>query len=335
MVETSVRLLRLLTLLQVRREWSGAELAERLAVTTRTVRTDVERLRVLGYRIESHPGVGGGYQLGAGSALPPLLLDDDEAVAVAVGLRAAAGGSVTGIEETSLRALAKLEQSLPSRLRHRVDALRTATVSAAGGGPTVDAETLTAVSTAVHHRERLRFDYAGHDGTATVRDVEPYRLVYTGRRWYLLGWDTDRADWRTFRADRIRPRVPTGPRFTPREPPGGDAVAHVLRGVGSTAWPHPARVRLHASAEQMAQRIPTTAGLLEAIDGQTCLLHIGGESLGNLAAFLGTLAVDFDVLDPPELRAVIRDVAARFGRAAGPAPGRIAVHPGADAAVEL
>lgn len=264
-METSVRLLRLLTLLQVRREWSGAELAERLAVTTRTVRTDVERLRVLGYRIESHPGVAGGYRLGAGSALPPLLLDDDEAVAVAVGLRAAAGGSVTGIEETSLRALAKLEQSLPSRLRHRVDALRAATVSAAGGGPTVGA---------------------------------------------------DRADWRTFRADRIRPRVPTGPRFTLREPPGGDAVAHVLRGVGSTAWPHPARVRLHASAERMAQRIPTTAGLLEAIDGQTCLLHTGGESLGNLAVFLGTLEVDFDVLDPPELRAVIRDVATRFGRAA-------------------
>ncbi|MGC5285104.1 helix-turn-helix transcriptional regulator [Micromonospora sp. DT231] len=316
MVETSVRLLRLLTLLQVRREWSGAELAERLAVTTRTVRTDVERLRVLGYQIESHPGVAGGYRLGAGSALPPLLLDDDEAVAVAVGLRAAAGGSVTGIEETSLRALAKLEQSLPSRLRHRVDALRAATVSAAGGGPTVDAGTLTAISTAVHRTERLRFDYAGHDGTATVRDVEPYRLVYTGRRWYLLGWDTDRADWRTFRADRIRPRVPTGPRFTPREPPGGDAVAHVLRGVGSTAWPHPARVRLHASADQVAQRIPTTAGLLEAIDERTCLLHTGGESLSNLAAFLSTIEVDFDVLDPPELRAVVRAVAARFGRAA-------------------
>lgn len=314
-----MRLLRLLTLLQARQEWSGAELADRLAVTTRTVRTDVERLRVLGYRIESRPGVAGGYRLGAGNALPPLLLDDDEAVAV--GLRAAASGSVTGIEETSLRALAKLEQSLPSRLRHRVDALRTATVSAAGGGPTVDADTLTAVSTAVHRRERLRFDYAGHDGRATVRDVEPYRLVYTGRRWYLLGWDTDRADWRTFRADRIRPRVPTGPRFTPREPPGGDAVAHVLRGVGSTAWPHPARVRVHASADRMAQRIPPTAGLLEAIDEQTCLLHTGGESLGNLAAFLGTLEVDFDVLDPPELRAVIRDVAARFGRAAGPAPG--------------
>ncbi|MFC5925152.1 helix-turn-helix transcriptional regulator [Micromonospora vulcania] len=320
MVETSVRLLRLLALLQVRRDWSGADLADRLEVTTRTVRADVERLRVLGYVVESRPGVAGGYRLGVGSALPPLLLDDDEAVAVAVGLRAAAAGSVRGIEETSLRALAKLEQSLPSRLRHRVDALRTATVSAATGGPTVDAATLTAVSTAVHRHERLRFDYAGHDGTATVRDVEPYRLVYTGRRWYLLGWDTDRGDWRTFRADRIRPRVPTGPRFTPREPPGGDAVAHVLRGVGSTAWPHPARVRLHAPAELMAQRIPSTAGLLESIDERTCLLHTGGESLANLAAFLGTLEVDLDVLDPPELRAVLRGVAARFGRAAATPP---------------
>ncbi|MFI6783468.1 WYL domain-containing protein [Micromonospora sp. NPDC050276] len=135
------------------------------------------------------------------------------------------------------------------------------------------------------------------------------------------GGDAGRDDRRTFRADRIQHRVPTGLRFAPREPPGGDAVAHVLRGVGSTAWPHPARVRLHAAAETMAQRIPTTAGLLEAIDERTCLLHTGGESLGNLAAFLGTLGVDFDVLDPPELRAAIRDVAARFARAAGPGPG--------------
>ncbi|MEU5962398.1 WYL domain-containing protein [Micromonospora parva] len=154
--------------------------------------------------------------------------------------------------------------------------------------------------------ERLRFNYAGHDGMVSVRDVEPYSLVYTGRRWYLLGWDTDRADWRTFRADRIQPRVPTGPRFAPREPPGGDAVAHVLRGVGSAASPHPALVRLHASAETMAQRIPTTAGLLEAIDERACLLHTDGESLGNPAAFFGILEVDFDVLDPPDLRAVIR-----------------------------
>ncbi|WBB69470.1 YafY family protein [Micromonospora sp. WMMD812] len=320
MLETSARLLRLLALLQDGRDRSGADLAARLGVTTRTVRNDVERLRVLGYHVDSRPGAGGGYRLGAGSELPPLLLDDDEAVAVAVGLRAAAAGTVAGIEETSLRALAKLERSLPSRLRHRVDALRAATVSAAAGGPTVDAATLTAVASAIHRRERLRFDYVGHDGADSVRSVEPHRLVYTGRRWYLLGWDTERADWRTFRADRIRPRVPTGPRFPPREPPGGDAVAHVLRGVGSSAWPHPARVRLHASAAAMAERLPATAGLLEAVDEHRCLLHTGGESLTNLAAFLGTLDVPFEVLDPPELRDLLRRLADRYAAAAAADP---------------
>ncbi|MFC3502109.1 helix-turn-helix transcriptional regulator [Micromonospora krabiensis] len=316
MLATSTRLLRLLALLQDGRDRSGADLAERLDVTTRTVRNDVERLRELGYRVESRPGVGGGYRLGAGSELPPLLLDDDEAVAVAVGLRAAAAGTVAGIEETSLRALAKLERSLPSRLRHRVDALRAATVSAATGGPTVDAAILTTVASAIHRRERLRFDYVGHDGADSVRTVEPNRLVYTGRRWYLLGWDTERADWRTFRADRVRPRVPTGPRFPPREPPGGDAVSHVLRGVGSAAWPHPARVRVHASATTMARRLPATAGLLEAVDEQSCLLHTGGESLADLAAFLGTLDVPFEVLDPPELRDLLRRLAQRYAAAA-------------------
>ncbi|MGK5739923.1 helix-turn-helix transcriptional regulator [Micromonospora sp. URMC 103] len=321
MLETSVRLLKLLALLQDGRDRPGTDLAERLGVTTRTVRNDVERLRVLGYRVDSRPGTGGGYRLGAGSALPPLLLDDEEAVAVAVGLRAAAAGTVAGIEETSLRALAKLERSLPSRLRHRVDTLRAATVSAAAGGPTVDVATLTAVAVAIQRRERLRFGYVGHDGTDSVRSVEPHRLVYTGRRWYLLGWDPERADWRTFRADRMTPRVPTGPRFAPREPPGGDAVAHVLRGVGSAAWPHPATVRLHAAAAEMARRMPSTAGLLEAVDERSCLLHTGGESLANLAAFLGTLDVPFEVLDPPALRDLLRRLADRYAAAvaAGPA----------------
>ena len=252
MLETSVRLLRLLSLLQVRRDWSGADLASRLGVTTRTVRNDVERLRILGYEVHSSTGITGGYRLGAGSAMPPLLLDDDEAVAVGVGLRAAAAGTVTGIEETSLRALAKLEQTLPARLRRRLDALRQATVSAAGGGPTVDAETLTTIAGACRDHEQLRFDYRGRDGETSARRVEPHRLVYTGRRWYLLAWDRDREDWRTFRADRIRPRLPTGPRFTPREPPE-DAASHVVRGTGSLAWTHQARVRLHAPAEVIAE----------------------------------------------------------------------------------
>jgi predicted DNA-binding transcriptional regulator YafY len=212
MLETSVRLLRLLSLLQVRRNWSGADAS---ASPRRTVRNDIERLHILGYEAHSSTGITGGYRVGAGSAMPPLLLDDDEAVAVGVGLRAAAAGTVTGIEETSLRALTKLEQTLPSRLRYRLDALRQATVSVADGGPTVDAETLTTIAGACRGQEQVRFDYRGRGGEAGVRRVEPHRLVYTGRRWYLLAWDRDREDWRTFRADRIRPRLHTGPRFTP------------------------------------------------------------------------------------------------------------------------
>jgi predicted DNA-binding transcriptional regulator YafY len=318
MLDTSVRLLRLLTLLQVRRDWSGADLAERLGVTTRTVRNDVERLRILGYEVRSRTGTAGGYRLAAGSALPPLLLDDDEAVAVALGLRAAAAGSVTGIEETSLRALAKLERTLPARLQHRLDALRQATVSAAGGGPTVDAETLTAVAAACRDHELLRFDYTGHGGGVTPRRVEPHRLVYTGRRWYLLAWDREREDWRTFRADRIRPRLPAGPRFAPREPPE-DAATHVVRGTASRGWAYPARVRLHAPAEVVAEheRVTPAAGLLTPVDGHSCILETGSGNLRDLVGYLTGLDVGFEVLDPPELRELFRELAERYAVAAG------------------
>ncbi|HEY9412746.1 MAG TPA: WYL domain-containing protein [Jiangellaceae bacterium] len=310
MLETSVRLLRLLSLLQSRPDWPGPELAERLGVTSRTVRNDIERLRILGYQIHSTTGTAGGYRLGAGAALPPLILDDEEAVAVAVSLHAAAGGTVTGIEETSLRALTKLQQMLPSRLRRRIDAVGAATVSVAGRGPTVDAETLTVVAAAIRDHEQLRFDYQGRDGTPGPRTAEPHRLVYTGRRWYLLAWDTARADWRTFRADRIAVRTPNGPRFTPRRPPD-DAATHVVRGVGSTAWKHPARVRLHAPLERLADLLPPAAGLLHD-DG---VLETGGDSLLDLAAFLGSLDVPFTVLDPPELRDLLHSLAARFAHA--------------------
>jgi predicted DNA-binding transcriptional regulator YafY len=312
MLETSVRLLRLLSLLQSRRDWSGADLAARLDVTTRTVRNDVERLRILGYQVRSTTGTAGGYRLAPGSALPPLLLDDDEAVAVAVGLRAAAAGTVTGIEEVSLRALAKLEQTLPARLRRRVDALRETTVSAAGGGPTVAVATLTALAAASYHHERLRFDYLDADGAATVRAVEPHRLVYTGRRWYLLAWDLERDDWRTFRADRIRPRTSTGPRFVPREPPGGDAAAHVLRGLGVLAWEHRARIRVPEPIEVVAERLVPGAGLLTALDDHTTVVETGSGSLHDLAVYLGRLELPFTVVDPPELHDLIRDLAARF-----------------------
>lgn len=314
MLDTSVRLLRLLALLQVHRYWSGAELAERLEVTTRTVRNDIERLRILGYAVQSTTGTAGGYRLGPGSAVPPLLLDDDEVVAVAVGLRAAASGSVSGIEDTSLRALAKLEQTLPSRLRHRIDALRSATVSAASGGPTVDADTLSVIAAACHNVERLRFDYVGHGGESSRRTVEPYRLVYTGRRWYLLAWDVDREDWRNFRADRIQPRTPTGPRFTPRELPE-DAATHVVRGAGSLGWPTPATIRFAVPAAQLADLLPPAAGLVEAVDDDSCLLQTGSGSVQDLAGFLGSLGLPFTVVDPPELRDHLAVLAQRYAAA--------------------
>ncbi len=316
MLDTSVRLLRLLSLLQVRRDWSGADLAGRLGVTTRTIRNDIERLRILGYEVHSSTGSTGGYRLGAGSVMPPLLLDDDEAVAVGLGLRAAASGSVTGIEETSLRAMTKLEQTLPARLRLRLDALRQATVSATNRGPTVAPETLTTIAAACRDHQRLRFGYRGRDGEASTRTVEPHRLVYTGRRWYLLAWDREREDWRTFRADRIEPKLPTGPGFTPREPPE-DAAIHVVRGTGSLAWPHPARIRLHVPVEEIADRVPPAAGLLTPEGASSCLLETGGDSLSDLVGWLTSLDVDFEVLDPPGLRALLRRLAQRYTSAAG------------------
>lgn len=318
MLETSVRMLRLLALLQARREWSGAELAERLEVTTRTVRNDIERLRILGYRVSSSRGVAGGYRLAAGSAVPPLLLDDEEAVAVAVGLRAAAAGSVTGIEEASLRALAKLEQTLPSRLRGRVDALRGATVSAARGGPTVDAGVLETIAAACHGHERFRFDYEAADGTGAVRLVEPHGLVFTGHRWYLLAWDLDRDDWRSFRADRIAPRAPTARRFVPRDPPEGGAAAHVLRGIGSASWPVRATVRFAVSQTELMNRLEPPAGLVTPIDGRSCLVETGSNTLHDIAVYLGRLDLPFTVVEPPELREVVAGLAARFAAASGP-----------------
>ena len=256
MLETSARLLRLLSLLQMHRDWSGTELAERLGVTTRTVRRDVGRLRELGYPVHASLGVTGGYRLGAGAALPPLLLDDDEAVAVAVGLHTGAVGPVEGIEESSLRALTKVEQVLPARLRHRVSALAGAVVAIpTRGGPTVDAASLTSISAAIRASEVLRFDYVTHHGTDSRRDVEPHRLVSWGRKWYLVGWDIGRTDWRTFRVDRMRIRTPNGPRFRPREPPDGDVTAYIRRTMGFDMWPYRSRLRVHAPASEVSGRV--------------------------------------------------------------------------------
>jgi len=315
MLATSARLLRLLSLLQGRRDWTGANLAGRLGVSTRTVRSDVERLRSLGYPVHATRGVAGGYRLGAGAALPPLLLDDDEAVAVAVGLRTAAGGSVAGIEETSVRALAKLEQVMPSPLRHRVEALHAATVTVPGAGPAVDPQVLTAIATAIRAKERLRFDYADHGGVTTRRDTEPHRLVSWGRRWYLVAWDSDRSDWRTFRVDRISPRAPTGPRFAPRQLPDGDVSSYVQRGAGSAVWRYRALVRVHAPAEEVVQRLPLAVAV-EPVDSAHCVVEVGSDTPHMLALYLGLLDVDFEVLDNPELAEAFGRLADRYRRAA-------------------
>lgn len=318
MLETSARLLRLLSLLQTPREWTGAELAQRLEVSTRTIRQDVDRLRNLGYPVHATRGNIGGYRLGAGAVMPPLLLDDEEAVAVAVGLRSAAAGSVTGIEETSLRALAKLEQVLPSRLRRRVNTLQTYTVSVplSANAPRVDAETLSTITAAARDHERIRFDYQSHDSTGTRRDVEPYRLVNWGRRWYLVAWDIERHDWRTFRVDRLELRTPGGPRFAPRPLPTDDLAAYVSQGVSTATWRYRARVVVHAPAETIAERVPAAAGTVEAIDENTCAFETGSDSAETMALWLGMLGADFTVTDAPELLDHLRQLSERYGRAA-------------------
>ncbi|MDX3850613.1 YafY family protein [Streptomyces sp. AK02-01A] len=319
MLETSARLLRLLSLLQTHRDWSGAGLAERLGVTTRTVRRDVDRLRELGYPVNASPGTGGGYQLGAGAELPPLLLDDEEAVAVAVGLRTAAGNGVEGIGETSVRALAKLEQVLPDRLRRRVGALNAFTVPMLRGPErsTVDPGVLTELANACRDSERLRFEYRDHEGSATRRTAEPHRLVCTERRWYLVAWDLDRSGWRTFRADRVTPRPPHGPRFTPRPPPAEDLAAYVSRGVSTGAYAATAVIRLRASAEEAARTVSPSAGVLEAIDEHSCLLRTGAASLDVMVIHVLLLGLDFEVIEPPELTDCIRTARDRLSRALG------------------
>jgi predicted DNA-binding transcriptional regulator YafY len=315
MLETSARLLRLLSLLQTRRDWTGAELATRLGVTTRTIRNDVDRLRGLGYPVEARPGATGGYRLGAGGTLPPLLLDDDEAVAVAIGLRTAASGSVAGIEETSVRALAKLQQVLPSRLRHRVSAVRSHMLPMPWRGPQVDPDVLTVIASACRDQERLRFDYRTHSGVASRRSVEPYRLVNDRRRWYLVGWDLDRDAWRTFRVDRIEPRTPTGPRYTPRAlPPDDQVTAQVARGVGEATWQYRARVIVHAPATHVQDRLPIPVDV-ESLGRDRCAFEPGSDHPQMLALYLGMLDADFEIVDAPQLVDALRAIAERYRRA--------------------
>jgi predicted DNA-binding transcriptional regulator YafY len=323
MTETSGRLLKLLALLQARRDWSGQELADRLEVSCRTVRRDVERLRELGYPVDALTGPSGGYRLRAGTAMPPLLLDDDETVAIAVGLSGAASASVTGIEETSVRALLKLEQVLPAHLRRRVNALRSATATIPATGPTVDPDALTAIAAACRDRERLRFGYRSRDGADSRRRVEPHGLVNLGRRWYLVAWDCERRDWRSFRLDRMEQLSPAGTRFAARELPGGDAAAYVAQGFSDAKrfaaeqqrWK--AHVVLDAPADEMAARHPTIWGSFAPRADGRCDYRTSADELNWIAVRVATLGVPFEVVEPPELRDAFGRLAIRFARAAG------------------
>jgi predicted DNA-binding transcriptional regulator YafY len=313
MLETSARLLRLLSLLQTRPDWTGADLADRLGVTARTLRRDMQKLRELGYPVDATPGVAGGYRLGAGAALPPLLLDDDEAIAVALSLRTAASHAVTGVAEASLRALAKLDQVLPTRLRGRVTAIGQATVPLAGPVPEVDAETLTMIARACRSREQLAFAYRTRTGAESARRVEPHRLVQAGNRWYLVARDVDRADWRTFRLDRISAPRQTGIRFVLVDPP--DAAAFVAGAISTAPYRYHAKVLLHAPLATVGAQVPPTIGTLEAAGPEACVLTTGHDSLHVLTFHLSNFGCEFSVLEPPELVEHVRVLAALLRRA--------------------
>lgn len=311
MQKTSARLLSLLSLLQARRDWPGADLAARLDVSPRTVRRDVDRLRELGYPIAAVKGPDGGYRLEAGSELPPLLFDDDQAVALAAALQTAVAGG-EGLQEAAMRALHTVRQVMPSRLRRRVDLVQVTALGPTTGQPTVDV--LMALSTVIHAREVLRFDYAD-----ALRKVEPHHLVTRSGRWYLLAWDLDRDDWRVFRADRVTPRVPTGPRFTPREVPGGDVAAFVTsRFQGSDeggGWPCRGEVILHAPLADVAPFVPDA--VVEELGPDRCRLELGSWSWPALAAAVGAFDVDLDVVGPPELKSAFALLARRYAAASG------------------
>ncbi|MFF5336852.1 helix-turn-helix transcriptional regulator [Streptomyces sp. NPDC013181] len=323
MTDTPARLLNLLSLLQTPREWPGSELAERLAVSPRTIRRDIDRLRDLGYPVEASRGSVGGYRLVAGAAMPPLLLDDEEAVAIAVGLRAGAGHAIEGVDEASVRALAKLEQVLPSRLRHRVSVLQNATVPLArGDGSTIDPQTLTVMASAVTGRERLRFAYRAGDGAESRRQVEPYRLVSTGWRWYLVAYDLGREAWRTFRVDRVSDPLATGSRFTPRELPEGDAAEYLSSSMARRQPEFEVDVSFAAPREFVASRLPGRIGPLEPEGEDGCRLRaVVRDSLEWLALRLALVDCEFTAHRPPQLVAYLADLGGRLTRAAAPQAG--------------
>ncbi|HET8780677.1 MAG TPA: WYL domain-containing protein, partial [Agromyces sp.] len=300
--------------------WNGTELAARLGVTPRTIRNDIDRLRSLDYPVDATRGSTGGYRLGAGGKLPPLLLDDDEAVAMAIGLRAATG--IAGVEESSGRALAKLEQVLPSRLRPTVEALATVVDRAPENtgtdapDPEVDPAVLAAIAAAIRDVEWFRFDDRG-----TPRLVEPYRLLSWQRRWYLVGRDPSSGEWGTFRADWIEPRMPTRRRFSPVPLPGGDYTAFAMRTIAASGWNVHARLRIAAPAEAVLARINPAVGVVEAVSEGASVLVTGADSLDTIAAYIGMLNMDFTVESPAELVPLLRTLAERYARAS--ASGRL------------
>lgn len=313
MPDTTARVLHLLGLLQSRSLWTADELAERLGVTTRSVRRDVERLRDLGYPVRASRGTGGGYQLGRGRALPPLLLDPEEAVAVAVCLRLAAGGSIAGVDEAAVRALAKLDQVLPPRLRAHVTAVQESTVAVERFGAGIDPDTLLTLARACRDREVVGFDYTDRAGTSSRRRAEPYRLVSLGRRWYLLAFDTDKQDWRSFRLDRMSDVAGRAWRFQPREAP--DAAAFIERSVTQAPYRAVATVRVAMPADELTERVPPTAGTVRRLDEQTSELVTGQDDLRWLAVHLALLGAPVTVVDPPELRQVMADLGQALLRA--------------------
>lgn len=294
---TTERVLTLLGLLQGRRLWSGPELAERLGVTARTVRRDVERLRALGYPVHAGQGVGGGYQLGPGQVLPPLLLDDEEAIATTVSLLAS-GGAGNAASDATLRALTKLDQVLPARLRHEVRALSGSVEFFGGGRPAVDPDVLMTLARACRDEFETGFDYPSGSGVRRRR-TEPYRLVASDKRWYLLAYDLDRDDWRTFRVDRMTEVAARTWRFRPREAP--DAAAYVQEGVASRVYPHRARFLVHAPARTVGEQIPASAGVVQPRGDDACEVLSGGNNLDFVLMHVLLLGHDFQVLDPPEL----------------------------------
>ena len=316
MTDTPVRLLNLLSLLQTPREWPGSELAERLSVSPRTIRRDIDRLRDLGYPVEATLGAVGGYRLVAGTAMPPLLLDDEEAVAIAVGLRAGAGHAIEGIEEASVRALAKLEQVLPARLRHRVSTLQNATLPLTrGDGATVAPATLTTLAGTVTGREKLRFGYRAGDGVESKRLVEPYRLVSTGRRWYLVAYDLGREDWRTFRVDRVSDPLATGARFTPRELPAGDAAQLLVRSMSRAQPELELDVSFDAPADFVTARLPSHL-VPTATGPTTCRLRTRStDSVEWLALRLALVDAPFTIHGPPTLHGYVGELATRLAAA--------------------